>query len=153
MAFLSHCRWGSLAARALFCAGTLVVSPAERAVDEYRVKAAVLFNLAKFVTWPGEAKALVIGVLGENPFGNSLRGVVEGKTVNGLPVEVISGRSPEEVAGCHILFISASESRRVENDLKLLEGKPILIAGDVRGFAASAGWSSSSSKIAVSSSP
>ena len=44
---------------------------------EYQVKAAFLYNFAQFVEWPARAfpapdSPLIIGVLGENPFGTYL---------------------------------------------------------------------------------
>lgn len=59
--------------------------------SEYQVKAAFLYNFGKFVEWPANDFAstnapLVIGVYGEDPFGNDLAEVVRGKNINGHPV-------------------------------------------------------------------
>ena len=53
---------------------------------EYQLKAAYLYHFAQFVDWPPSAFAetnspLIIGVLGENPFGNDLQHVVQGKVL------------------------------------------------------------------------
>ena len=61
--------------------------------SEYQLKAAFLYHFAQLVNWPAEAFAqtnspLVIGVLGENPFGNQLEESVRGKSVNGHPLAV-----------------------------------------------------------------
>src|SRR5881296_3853751 len=67
---------------------------AQRApVAEYQIKAVFLFNFAQFVDWPtnafSEAQApLVIGVLGEDPFGVYLDETVRGEKVNNRPVAV-----------------------------------------------------------------
>ncbi len=55
-------------------------------IDEYQVKAAFLFNFAKFVEWPAQAfksadEPIGVCVLGPNPFGASLSKVVAGKVV------------------------------------------------------------------------
>ena len=60
-----------------------------------QVKAAFLYNFAKFVEWPPHvfktpADPIVICVLGQNPFGNALEDSVNGKTVDG---EEIPGAS------------------------------------------------------------
>src|SRR5438874_7448378 len=66
---------------------------------EYQVKAVFLFNFAQFVDWPANAFSgtnapLVIGVLGEDPFGSFLDETVRGETVNGHPLVVQRYREP-----------------------------------------------------------
>jgi hypothetical protein len=51
-----------------------------RPAEEYRVKAAALYNLARFVSWPASSfpnvsAPLAICVLGEDPFGAQLDGM------------------------------------------------------------------------------
>src|SRR5438105_3630698 len=58
------------------------------AYGEYEIKAAMLYNFAKFVDWPvaalGEAGApFVIGILGRDPFGTRLDAALRDKLVNG----------------------------------------------------------------------
>src|SRR6266550_280251 len=55
--------------------------------SEYQIKAAFLFNFAKFIEWPPDSFAqpsspFVIGILGENPFGGDLEQTIRGKTVS-----------------------------------------------------------------------
>src|SRR5438046_9922044 len=55
--------------------------------SEYQIKAAVLFNFAKFVEWPPEAfseasSPFVIGILGENPLGGAVEQTIPAKTVS-----------------------------------------------------------------------
>jgi hypothetical protein len=91
---------------------------AQDALSEYQVKAAYLFNFLKFVEWPDESFAdpiapIVIGVVGEDPFGNALPQVVIGKTVQGRDLVIRIYRAGEDLRGAHILFISASERKRL----------------------------------------
>src|SRR6266550_1915909 len=63
---------------------------------EYQVKAVFLFNFAQFVDWPSKAfpepqTPLVIGVLGEDPFGPYLDETVRGEKVNNRPLAVNIG--------------------------------------------------------------
>ena len=63
--------------------GTAVIPAAHGQVtDEYRLKAAFLFNLAKLVEWPAPSfqpgEPLSICVLGKNPFGSALKEAVPG---------------------------------------------------------------------------
>ena len=115
--------------------------PAQAAIPaEYQVKAVFLFNFAQFVDWPSnvfpEAQTpLVIGVLGEDPFGAYLDETVRGEKVNNRPVIVQRYRRIGEIKACHVLFISRSEVDRLEQILASLKGQSILTVGDFDGFA------------------
>jgi hypothetical protein len=108
--------------------------------QEYQVKAAFLFNFAQFITWPTNAftevqSPLVIGILGTDPFGSVLDEIVRGEKANGHPLVVQRYRQIEEARGCHILFISESENKRVEDIFIKLKGRNILTVGDTDEFA------------------
>jgi hypothetical protein len=114
------------------------------AAAEYRVKAAFLLNFTRFVEWPKSAfetdtSPLVIGILGNDPFGKSLDETVMGETVNGRKLEVRRYASLSEVEGCHILFISPSESRYSRTICERLQGRPILTVGDSDAFTKAGG--------------
>src|SRR5580698_7115353 len=76
--------------------GTLLLTagpkPAVGEVSEYAVKAAYLYNFTQFVRWPegslGDDSPFVIGVLGDDPFGDALDGAVQGKTSGNHPLKV-----------------------------------------------------------------
>lgn len=107
--------------------------------DEYQVKAVFLFNFAQFVEWPTQAfpaksSPLVIGVLGEDPFGPYLDEVVKGEKVGPRPLQVKRFRRVEDISDCHILFISASESEALEKIVAQLKGRCILTVGDTEVF-------------------
>lgn len=114
------------------------------ASQEYRVKAAFLFNFAHFVEWPTNAfptaeSPLIIGVVGNDPFGAVLDEIVRGESVNGHPMIVQRYRRGEEIKTCHILFISASERNQMPEILALLKGRSVLTVGDMEGFAQAGG--------------
>ncbi len=86
-------------------------------IDEYKVKAAFLYNFAKFVQWPAEAfqsssEPFAICVLGQDPFGRSLDDAVAGKMIEGraFVIRRIPGLK-QKVTGCHLLFISSAENK------------------------------------------
>jgi hypothetical protein len=107
---------------------------------EYQLKAVFLFNFAQFVEWPqGEfadpATPLVIGVLGQDPFGAYLDATVRGETVNGRPLAVRRYRRVEEITNCQILFVSQPEQGHLGAILDSLKGRSVLTVGDVERFA------------------
>src|SRR2546425_10339365 len=110
--------------------------PAQTApAQEYQLKAFFLFNFAQFVEWPPQAfpeaqTPLVIGVLGEDPFGAYLDETVRGEKVNNRPLAVQRYRRVEEIKTCHVLFISRSEADRLEQIFNGLKGPDIFTVGD-----------------------
>jgi len=131
----------------LVCGALVLCAPlALRAASpsEYQVKAVFLFNFSQFVEWPASAfvdasRPLVIGVLGEDPFGAYLDEAVRDETVGGRTLAVRRFEHVEDVADCQILFISASMIDKLPRVLAGLRGKPILTVGETEGFARSGG--------------
>ena len=110
---------------------------------EYAVKAAFLYNFAKFVEWPADAFAgpgspIVIWVFGEDPFGDAL-GSLKGKTANGRPIVVRYAANLGELERCHLLFVSASSMALLPKILLTTRGWSILTVGDMLGFAQDGG--------------
>ena len=106
---------------------------------EHRVKAVFLFNFAQFVVWPDSAftgpnDPLVVGILGDDPFDTYLDDVVRGEKVNNRPIEVKRYRKVEEAKGCHVLFVSPSESARMDEILAALKPTKVLTVGESDGF-------------------
>ena len=107
---------------------------------EYQLKAVFLFNFAQFVDWPAEAFAdsatpLVIGILGNDPFGETLDLTVRDERLGGRAFRVQRYRSVDEIKTCHILFISRSEGARPAGILAGLQQRPILTVSDADRFA------------------
>ena len=105
-----------------------------------QVQAAFLFNFAKFVTWPNEAfqhsgDALIIGVIGEDPFGSILEETIRDKTVMGKKLAVKRFASIQDAAHCHILFLGTSEESRLSQMMTALEKTNILTVSDMEQFA------------------
>jgi hypothetical protein len=105
---------------------------------EYQVKAVCVLNAARFVSWPASAFGnpdlpLVIGILGDNPFGSALQDVVKGETVHQRRL-VVRRVSLEEAAAVHVLFISHSERDRLDGILKALGNASVLTIGEIDRF-------------------
>jgi hypothetical protein len=109
---------------------------------EYQVKAVFLFNFAQFVDWPAppppvsdSGAPLVIGILGEDPFGSFLDATVRGERVRARPFALKRYQRVEDIDSCDILYISRSEAKRVPTILARLKDRPILTVSDVDRFA------------------
>ena len=114
----------------------LLAAPAAFAqYAEAEVKAAFVFNVAKFAEWPAEmlpaGAPLRLCVLGTpGALGAALLGL-EGKTVQGHVLEVRSGTTLPPLRPCHLLVLmpDAPTPRRV-----LDEAQGTLTLGDSAGF-------------------
>lgn len=104
---------------------------------EHQVKAAFLYNFAKYVEWPAEAlpagSPVTLCLFGRDPFGAALA-QLEGRQVQGRPFRVRRGVTEDDAAGCHLAFIADSEERRLPALLKALTGMPVLTISDIEGF-------------------
>ncbi|HEY2037582.1 MAG TPA: YfiR family protein [Steroidobacteraceae bacterium] len=109
-----------------------------------QVEAVFLFYFSQFVDWPPRAFAderspIVIGVLGNDPFGGALDQAVAGEQVNGRPIVVRRLKSIDDAAACHILYISSSESPQLPQILSTLKGRSVLTVSDLDHFVQSGG--------------
>jgi hypothetical protein len=112
--------------------------------DVYQVKAAFLYNFAKFVEWPPEAfkdshDRISICVLGKDPFGSLLADAVTGKTVGIRTFKVSNISAAAEARACHILFVSASERKPVRALLEEAKNPYLLTVGESNDFLAGGG--------------
>jgi hypothetical protein len=124
----------------LLCAPAI----AQSAVGEYQVKAAFLFNFAKFVEWPpgsfaGPADPIRLCVMGADPFDHGLEKVVQNKTVNGRPMRVEHPRDSKDVKQCHILFLASPEEQHHNQWLRGSDTAGILTVGEREDFAREGG--------------
>jgi hypothetical protein len=137
----SGCR-AAVAAIAIVCSPQ-VSSALEEPVAPSAVKAAFLYNFAKFAEWPADAIATgapLIACTNDMAVADSLSQLLKGHDVNGRTMEVrrISADSLQ-LRGCHLLYLwnmNAAQSRRL---IDSLSGAPILTVSDFSRFAALGG--------------
>ena len=110
---------------------------------EYEIKAAYLYNFMKYIDWPPQAlpansQTITIGVIGQNPFGPALA-TLNGKVVKDRKVVVKEAVAVKDLPSCQMVFISASETGRLQEILNLLKDTKVLTVSEVEGFAAKGG--------------
>ena len=119
----------------LVCADAHVA--AQLAGNEYRLKAAFMYQFPQFVEWPSatwrDARALQLCVVEPNPFGSELEQLIRGESLNGLPLAVKEIYGADELTGCHVLFVSM-RSGDPSFVLKATTGRPVLTVGESEGF-------------------
>ena len=122
--------------------GLLLIGQNARAQSpsrEYTVKAAFLYNFAKFIEWPADAfeddqAPLILCILGKDPIGPALDAIRQ-KTVRNRELVIRHCERLEDLETCHILFISGSEKKDLVNILDTLNAPAPLTVGDMQGFA------------------
>ncbi len=111
-----------------------------KSFQSYKVKAASLYYLTNFVSWPAEAfdspnTPLKICILGEDPFGVFLDKLVHEEIMKGRQIVVERIADIKDLHACHILFISSSMKEQLHHIFKVTRKTNVLTVGDVEGFA------------------
>jgi hypothetical protein len=140
MAFALRRRGLVLATLAAMIAVAPTVARGQVVADEYQIKAAFLANFVKFVDWPpatlGPAgSTFVVGIVGDDPFGETLRQAIYQQTEDGHPLAVRHLRWNDPLDGCRVLFIAASEVSHVSEILAAATGAGVLTVADFDSFA------------------
>jgi hypothetical protein len=121
-------------------------SPAHAAsdrFDEYSVKAAYLYNFAKFVVWPDSSfssveSPLTICVVGFDPFKENLD-YLENKSVRGRQIAIKRLDKVDGISDCHTVFVSREEREAIRSVIDAVKNKPILTVGETSDFCPSGG--------------
>jgi hypothetical protein len=121
--------------------GLTTLSSADSTIPkEYKVKAAFIYNFAKFVEWPAQKLAdsapIVVGVLGPNPFGDELENALKGRQINGRTLIVRQFDNLEAAKAAHLLFVSLNDESKLH---KALKEYGILTVGQSESFARNGG--------------
>lgn len=124
--------------------GAAPSAEAPKGSREYQIKAAFLFNFARFVEWPVAAfpsadSPLKLCILGEDPFGAALDETVRGERVRERQLVVQRLAEVVDVSSCQLVFLSASERGRFPEILGELVSKSVLTVSEVEDFAAEGG--------------
>ncbi len=103
------------------------------AASEYELKAAFVYNFAKFVEWPPQAlspsaDSIVLGVLAQDPEREAFE-ALQGKMVQGRTL-IVKKCTVSELKQCQIVFISAEAGRWLGQALSAVRDLPVLTVTD-----------------------
>ena len=138
-------RWFGVASVAL--AATLIAAPGIAAgtgadvAPDVPVKAAFLYNFAKFVEWPAlpAAAPLVVCIVGHDGIAAAFIETVRGQNISGHSFDVWVLQDSSRWRACHLLFIADAETRRSAGGLDEIKRLPVLTVSDNKGFALAGG--------------
>jgi len=133
-----HCGVGTLVLLCLLLMSEAHATPQQN-VSDYQVKAAYIFNFAKFVDWPSDTfsdprSPIRFCILSDHSFEIELNRIVKDKLIGGRRVEVIEVRDGEQSRTCHVLFIGMAQDREVPRVIAALRGTKVLTVGETSGF-------------------
>jgi hypothetical protein len=123
------------------------LTPESQAVGrarEFDLKAAFLYRFVQFISWPDDAftdasAPFVIGVLGHDPFGQSLDGILDGERVGTRPILLHRFETLEQVSTCHLLYVSEEMRLAALDPERGLRRHGLLMVGDSGWFAEQGG--------------
>lgn len=122
--------------------GLGVLGPAAaqtQTADEYQVKAAYMYNLAKFVDWPSDAfdgpsQPIMFCVLGQTPLSLPLQDALAGKVVGQRPLVFRVLADSRQAGDCKVLFISLPDKNRLHQTLEQVKSLHVLTVGESMDF-------------------
>lgn len=114
-------------------------------VTEPALKAAFIYNLAKFTNWPPEdgstpssvaapPKAFSMCVLGDSAVGEALERSVQDRLLAGNSISVTRLKRSESPRGCRLLYLSGVTKEQSAQILTDIKGTPVLTISDLGGF-------------------
>lgn len=120
-------------------AGPVCLASAE-ASPEYALKAAFVYNFAKFTDWPKNSLdgPLTLCVFGTDPYGEALDGL-EGRSVQNHPLAIVRDVGPARAATCQLLLVGNIGEERRAAILARLADRPVLTISDNAGFVGTGG--------------
>lgn len=108
-------------------------------VTEPALKAAFIYNFAKFTEWPAEvmlaAEPLTLCVIGDAAIGDALKRVVKDRTLAGHSIGVLqTGPGGPPRRGCHLVYVSGMTATQAATLLAGLGDAPVLTISELDGF-------------------
>lgn len=112
--------------------------------DEYQVKAAFLFNLTNFVSWPessfnNDESPFIVTILGNNPFGGNLQRLLDAEEISGRKIILKQIDSIMELTATHLLYINPRLQRKMPGILEQTQIPGLLLVSDYPGFCETGG--------------
>jgi hypothetical protein len=106
--------------------------------DEYDLKAAFLYNFAKFVEWPSDKlkpddSPLIVGVAGQDAF-EHVSAVIREKKIDKHDIVVRLLADKNEIKGCHILFLTRSQKQETSVMVAAANQAGVLTIGETDEF-------------------
>lgn len=126
-----------------FATVATTLSRAQAPLSEADLKAALVFNFARYVEWPEQAFAsreapITICVLGRDRLGAAFA-ALDGRKLQSRAARVRTGVATNDMRGCHVVFVGDLAERQYAGVVRSLAGQPVLTIGEAENFIDSGG--------------
>jgi hypothetical protein len=111
-------------------------------VTEPALKAAYIYNFARFTTWPADAPpgdSFVICVLNDAAVADALQRAVAGRSLTERPVSILSVANATPKKACRVLYVAGLPVARAAEVVAELRDAPVLTISSIEGFASAGG--------------
>ncbi|MGI1679029.1 MAG: YfiR family protein [Cellvibrionaceae bacterium] len=100
----------------------------------FKVKAAFVLNIARFVSWPNigneEIRPILLCVYRSNPLGDALKSF-QNKKISGREINTAQVNNLAEIGGCNILVVPDKELIKFESEAEMGFNLPVLTIADL----------------------
>lgn len=131
--------WGlaAVAAAAILVTPFVVAGQGPQRAADVGLKAAFVYNFAKFAEWPAlrPGQAIAVCIVGDEGMAAELDKTAHGKSIGGHAVAMSRPVDTRGWSACQVLFIAEREARRLASELTLIRAAPVLTVSDGPGFA------------------
>lgn len=104
-----------------------------------KVKAAFLYNFAKFAQWPAESlppgQRLQLCVVGDDAVADALEQTIKGRAIEGHELSVRVVATDAVLRSCHLVYVDGRDARLSSQALDAVKGAAVLSVGDGDKFA------------------
>jgi len=116
------------------------VFSAENETSYSTLKAVFLERLTRFIDWPDSPNLsnpelpFIIGVFGNKEFTTQLTDIYQTKKILNKNVIVQELFTPDEILGCHLIFISNNTEHQLSKIIDIAKNNSVLTVSDTSGF-------------------
>jgi len=100
----------------------------------YQVHALFVMNIAKYSTWPSASSEFHIVVFGKSKIYDELVKHCAGKNIGGLSIKVSQADNVTALSQAHIVFLADGKSSALDDIVKSVSGKPVMIIAEREGL-------------------
>ena len=115
---------------------------AEQQVPAHTLRAAFLYNFAKFAEWPADSVAagrLTLCVLGDDSVADALVETTRDRTIDGRAIIVSRVKADGALRGCHLLYVTGLDLKHTAQLLAYLKDASVFTVSDQEQFAKAGG--------------
>jgi len=111
----------------LFALLLIMTSISAANAQDVRMQSVFLYNFTRLIAWPTDYQSgdFVIAVYGNSPMTAEVEQMAASKRAGNQPIVSKTFNSLDDISKCHILYVPAGQSRRIQEIVGALQAKNI----------------------------